>query len=169
MGVNNSEPRARSRISQPHQDTPPKPSLPVKQRSRTRQKSLPTFPAIKLPSIQLDAKLAAQYLRALPFLVVSVALYGILVFIFTSIHPHRVANWMLYQSYLPVLLLFFFATLCLTRFILLNKSRSLGLSTWLTFLLLLKLQEVVLSPSLIITSAAVLVGPSLIWPVFFKK
>jgi hypothetical protein len=180
MFVNTAEPKARSRISK---TTKPETSEPVptqrespvsfrKIRDRSSSFAVPNF--LKntgnfLGNSYLSNDLGVRYIKALPWLGLSGIFFAGLFYVFTTVHPSAVANWLLYQSYFPILILFLCATFFLCRFIFLSPTKGLSLSIWLTVLLLLKFQSFVLTPALVAISAAIFVGIPFIWPVLFRR
>lgn len=180
MFVNTSELKARSRIAAPKPGTSPEP---------TRQPETPpvAFKKTKRTSYKVPFKVSFnrmenlfsgesiansfsnQYLKAVPLLGISLVLFSILFYFLTNVHPSLVSNWLLYQSYFPVMVIFFSATYFLGKFIFLSHWKGMGLSLWLSLLLFLKFQSFLLSPGLISLTGLILLGIPLILPVLFRK
>lgn len=116
-----------------------------------------------------SVKVLTARLHYLPLLILSFACFCVLWYIFTSVHPHQLANFLFFHSYLPVLLLFFGATFFLFTFVLLNSRRAVLVSTYLTFLLFFKFQDVQLSWVLVGGLLAVIVGIELVARFTAKK
>ncbi|MDQ5950858.1 MAG: hypothetical protein QG639_135 [Patescibacteria group bacterium] len=172
MFVNSTEPKARSRLSvsdstsQVEASPPPQIKRNRLKKTRNFSFSIPTVPKFHMPQ---TSTLLVTYFQRIPFLAISLILFSVLIYIFFNVHPAQVANWLLFQSYIPIHFLFLFAVMFFTRFLTGNKHLAWSISCWLTFLLFLKLQSFLISPLVIGVSALLLVGPALIWPVLFKE
>lgn len=172
MFVNTSEPRAKSRIvisKPPPSEEKVVNSTSKRERSRNRSKFQFTWPELSGISISDSQAWLTKYFKVIPHLSISLVLYAALGYIFFNVRPATVANWLLFHSYFPVVILFYFATSFLLKFILLGKNSSWVISGWLTLLLFLKLQSFQISLPLVSISGLILMGPVLIWPVLFKK
>ena len=67
---------------------------------------------------------------------------GALIFILTTVQPQVIANWLAYQSYLPLLVIFCLTSYWLVTFASLSKWIAAMVSIGATSLLWLKLQQV---------------------------
>lgn len=173
MFVNTPETKARSRISTKPQAMAAQPLGDISENKRKRLHQAQKFSlSFKKPQIfeQFSMpNLSAEHVKSTPFLIISLSLYAVLFYIFTSVHPASIANWILYQSYFLVVILFLGATFFMVRFVLLKQQYAWCISIWLTLLLFLKLQSFQVSWSVIIISFLIIVAPFLIWPVLFKR
>ncbi len=98
--------------------------------------------------------LIAKYLTHLPTLILSTPFLYTTYYILTKVNPDQIKHFLLPNTYLPLLISTFFASLFFFSFILLKTSRGLIISLLLTTLLFLKLQHVVFTPTLF----AILIG-----------
>lgn len=172
MNQHMSEEKARSRLSAPSESTA-KPPLHEKKDTGVFSRKAKRQPARSDQAFQLP-KLAAfslpdHFSKRAPLLGIAILALIILVYMLTSIYPDQIAHLILYQAYIPLLIIFFIASWSLVIFF--TNSGPVGtiVGGWLTLLLFLKLQNFYLSAELILLSGLVtgiLVAFSL---VLFKK
>ena len=110
-----------------------------------RSRSSGAATIIKLPDFFSPDLLKARGV----YLAIAVLLWLILAVIFTQVHPDEVANVLLYQSYLPVLLLFAASMYLLGKFIFQKNHSSAIFSAFFTIIVFCKLQQVVINLPLI--------------------
>lgn len=91
---------------------------------------------------QKKMRVRSKYLKHLPVLLFSFPFYFGLLYIFTQINPEAVKNILVPNSYLPLLLLIYFATLFSCTFFMLSFKRGIVISSVVTLLLFLRLQQV---------------------------
>lgn len=83
----------------------------------------------------------SKYLKHLPILLFSFPFYFGLVYVLTQISPELIKNMLLPNSYLPLLVLIYFATLFSFTFFLLSFRRGIVVSSVLTIMVFAKLQQ----------------------------
>ncbi len=111
--------------------------------SRNRKKTTNSFDLIKI---------LAKYLNYLPTLVLG-GLFTIgLYYLVSTVPPDQIKHFIISNSYLPFTLGLFLSTWFITSFLLLNSRRGLLISLFLNWLVFLKLQQVVMSPQLVLIS-----------------
>lgn len=104
----------------------------------------------------------ARYLRFLPVLLLSLPFYGAVISIITNFRPHQIADTFFSNSYFFLQLPLLIANLLMFSFILLNTRRGLLLSFFLSVLLFLKLQHVLIEWSWLIPLALIFVSLELV-------
>lgn len=97
-----------------------------------------------------------SYILHLPILLIGLALYAAILFIFMTVEPRLVQNVWLPNSYAPLLVLVALANFCFFSFVFLNTRRGFLSSLLLLILLFLKLQQV-LTTEIILWTAVVIV------------
>jgi hypothetical protein len=97
-------------------------------------------------------KILAKYLNYLPTLVLG-GLFAIgLYYLVSTVPPDQIKHFIIPGSYLPFTLGLLLSTWFITSFLLLNSRRGLLISLFLTWLVFLKLQQVMMSPQLVLIS-----------------
>lgn len=96
------------------------------------------------PKIEINTFLNffKKYFQHVQTLLLSLPGIVLTFFILTSVYPDDIKNFLIPQSYLPLLISFFAGSFFLLSFIFLNTRRGLWLSVYLTLLLFFKLQMV---------------------------
>lgn len=89
-------------------------------------------------------------LKFLPLLFLAILAAGACFHLVTRVQPSSIANILYFHSYLPFQLSFFFSSFFLASFLLLNTRRAFFISCFFGILLFLKLQSVVITPSVFI-------------------
>jgi hypothetical protein len=124
-------------------------------------------------SISLDAKKSVartSRIKYLPILIVSFIFYYGVYHIFVNVSPDSIANYLLPNTYLPLLVTFFLANFFLFTYIFLNKNFGLLISLFLTTLMFMRLQQVVFEIWWLLALAMFLLsGPALRLTLFREK
>lgn len=136
-----------------------------------------TSPSITASQIRNNSSqqsnLIPLYVKHLPTLFLAIISSASLWYILTQIHPHSIKNFLLPQSYLPLILSFWLTTFWATSFLLLNSKRGFFVSLALSMLLFFHLQKVILDWWLIGIVGAVCVFGYLGWELllilFYRK
>ena len=172
MNKHMSDEKARSRLSAPRESTP-KPTIPEKKEEsvssrKTKRHTHKNASAFKLPKIAVFS-LPDHFSKRVPLLGISILAIIILVYMLTSIYPDQIAHLVLYQAYIPLLIIFFIASWSLILFF--TNSGPIGtlVGGWLTLLLFLKLQNFELSSELILLSGLITGTLAAFSLVVFKK
>lgn len=110
-----------------------------------------------------------SFKKRLPSLIIAGLLLFILLTILTTVPPNSVANILLYQSYLPVLIIFLFATYFLGKVIFISTRISFFTAVFFGLLLFLKFQAVELSAIVVLTPLMIFAGLEVILKLVFHK
>lgn len=87
----------------------------------------------------------SQYSKHVPLLVIAVVCFFWVLWVLISQFPATIANFLVYQSYLPLLFPFFFFVLFLSGYTLLNMKQGVIISIFITLALLFRLQRIQVS------------------------
>jgi len=104
-----------------------------------------------------------RYLSHTPTLILGLFFSYTLIQFLNRVHPSNVKHFLLPNSYLPLLLLVFFAGFFLLSFLLLNSRRGFIGSLWLTIMLFLHVQRVIISIQAIIISLFILMALEILY------
>lgn len=85
-----------------------------------------------------------KYFNHLPALIFAIPFYWITYYILTSIFPAQIKNFLLINTYLPLQIPLFIANFFFFSFLTLKTRRGFLISLFISFILFLKLQNVVL-------------------------
>lgn len=91
-----------------------------------------------------------KYLKHLPLLVFALPFYIGVYYVLTTVPPTSIKNWLVPSTYLPFQFVLFGGNFFGLSFVLLNTRRGLLLTLLLQTLLFLKLQQVLITPSLVL-------------------
>lgn len=94
--------------------------------------------------------LLKKYLTHLPTLILALIGWWSVYYILVAIHPSSIRNLIIPNSYLPLLMAFELANFFTWSFVFLNSRRGLIISLYPATLLFLKLQQVILEPTLLV-------------------
>lgn len=136
-------------------------------RSKKRTAKNHSEPMISLDMGQLFSLEFFQ--QRMIYFVLTAGMWFLLVLLFTSVSPTEVANWGLYHSYLPVVLLVAGSVFCLGKGLFEKKHSSILFSSFFTLLLFFKLQQVTLSWQLLITMILIFGLMECIFRLVFRK
>lgn len=100
-------------------------------------------------SFSLDLQYLKSHLRYLPTLLASIPFWIAIVCILTTVSPESIRNFLIPSSYLPLLLASFGAVFFTGSFILLHSRRGMLLAFFITIMLSLHLQGVIIGPILV--------------------
>ncbi len=101
-----------------------------------------TAPLGKIQRTSYSKNLPSQYIHHIPLLLLSVIFFFWCVQVFTTKQPQDIANFLLYQAYLPLLIPFFLFVTFLTGYLTLNIRRGSIMGLFATLLLLFRLQQI---------------------------
>ncbi|MEA2056148.1 MAG: hypothetical protein U9O78_00305 [Patescibacteria group bacterium] len=96
--------------------------------------------------------LLQYYFNHLPCLFLAIVFNGLLYYLVTHVNPSQIKNFLLPNTYLPFLLILFFASWFSISFLMLNSRRGLVITLLLVWIVFLKLQKVIFTQQLIIFS-----------------
>lgn len=133
------KPKATSRLKKTRSNKPKKTQSPNSQKNHSL------------------GNLVINYLKHIPTLIIGLIFSYILFQFLNKVNPSNVKHFLLPNSYLPLLLLVFFTGFFLLSFLLLNSRRGLIGSLWLTIILFLQVQRVIISIQAIIILFFILV------------
>lgn len=101
-----------------------------------------TVPLGKIQRTSNSKNLPSQYIQHIPLLLLSVIFFFWCVQVFTTKQPQDIANFLLYQAYLQLLIPFFLFVTFLTGYLTLNIRRGSVMGLFATLLLLFRLQQI---------------------------
>lgn len=88
-----------------------------------------------------EVSLSKRYFKHIPLLILSLPFYLLINYILHNVYPQDIANILIYNSYLCLLVPFFIANGFLISYFLLNSKRGFDISLFLTLILFLRLQH----------------------------
>ena len=101
-----------------------------------------TVPLGKIQRTSNSKNLSSQYIHHIPLLLLSIIFFFWCVQVFTTKQPQDIANFLLYQAYLQLLIPFFLFITFLTGYLTLNIRRGSVMGLFATVLLLFRLQQI---------------------------
>lgn len=135
----------------------------LKSSNRSKSKKNRAKSSLKSSSSNSLSALLVQYIRHLPTLILGLIFSGGVYYILINISPDRIKHFILPNTYLPLLLTFFFAAMFIFSFIWLNTVRGFFTAIVLSIILFLMLQQVILTPVILAVLAAVFLLANLIY------
>ncbi len=109
-------------------------------------------------------QLILSYLHYLPTLILGILFSGAVYLVLTYIDPDKIKHFILPNTYLPLLILFFLAALFIFSFFWLNSRRGLITALALSLILFFKLQQFIFNPTII----ALIIAPLLVIEMIFS-
>lgn len=109
-------------------------------------------------------QLILSYLQYLPTLILGLVFTGGVYLVLTYVDPDKIKHFILPNTYLPLLILFFLAALFIFSFVWLNSRRGLITALGLSLILFFKLQQFILTPTII----ALIIAPLLMIELIFS-
>lgn len=104
-----------------------------------------TVPLGKTKRTSNSKNLPSQHVQYIPLLFLSVIFFFWCMQVFTTKQPTQVANFLIYQAYIPLLIPFFLLATFLSGYLMLNIKRGLVVGIFSTLALLFRLQQVEIS------------------------
>lgn len=96
-----------------------------------------------------------RYIRHWPLLLLAILSWLVVAYIIITMSPIQAADMGLKQFFLPLIVPFWLATFFSCALLFLNSRRGAILASWLTLLLLLRLQKIIITNELILSTAAI--------------